>query len=396
MRASGAQRIRPGQRSSPVSQNPLSSPTLRDNEDRIVKRRRHSSNQIIDLVDDSLLPTAPFFNGNSRPVRSPSVVSVESIGTRNQTGRDDEGVRVRGRESAKASVARSNRNSTEKQDGIRSPKSVAGEKRLGSPLFDDRETKSNRSYRDKSIINSTVEDGEPADTTDLTREEPRSASRRRSHLDSDGSESPDELQRDFALPRAPLNRPMHGRHISIESPLNNPQEEVTRRTNRKDSPSDIQPTIFRLSRKAQANQQMGKESARSHLHLFDVRFFRHGDVELGHQDLQLSLDEETDTIGLLYTNDSVSAERIPVHRVASMVQGSDGSLKARFRLRYTEHSPIQYVDIEFGNDQDKTRLCEILEKRGVTSLSKEGLVTLFFFPTAMVLTLLQILDGQSL
>lgn len=390
MRASGAPRIRPGQ----VSQYPLSSPTLRDNEDRVVKRRRHSSNQVIDLVDDDL-PTAPFIvrDRNSRPVRSPSIVSVESIGTRNETGRNNEGVRVRGREPEKSSVARLKRNSGRKQNGLRSPNSAAGEKRLGSPLFDERETKSNRSYRDKSIINSTVEDGEPADTTDLTREEPRSASRR-SRRDSNGSESPDELQRDFTRTRATVSRLIHGRHIGIDVPSNNPQDEV-RRSGRKDSPSDIQPTTFRLSRKAQKKQQIGHEPGRSHLHLFDVRFFRHGDVELGDQDLQLSLDEETDTIGLLSTNDSV-AERIPVYRVASMVQGSDGSLKARFRLCYTEGSPVQSVDIEFGNDQDKTRLCEILEKRGVTSQRKEGLVTLFFFPTAMVLTLLQILDGQSL
>jgi hypothetical protein len=141
---------------------------------------------------------------------------------------------------------------------------------------------------------------------------------------------------------------------------------------------------------------MGKGPARSHLHLFDVRFFRHGDVELVDQDMQLSLDEESDTIGLLSTKDSVSAERIPVHRVASICKGSDDSLKARFRLCKTEGSLIQFVDIEFGNDQDKTRLCELLEKRGVTSQSKGGCVNLSFFPTEQVLTFLQVLDGQSL
>lgn len=404
MRASGAPRVKPDQRSSPVSRHPLSSPTLHDNDNRIVKRQRQSPdktpNQVIDLLDDDL-PTAPIFAADerTRPVRSPSVVSVESVETKNETGRDNERVRVRDKEPSKASVARLNGNSGGKQDGIRSPDSTMGKKRLGSPLYDERDAKSRRSSKDGGIINSTMEDGEsrfPAYNTDLTREDTRSASRngRRS---SNASESPDELQKGFSATRAPVSRPIRRGQISIDIPSNNLHEEATRRSNRKDSsPSDIQPTIFGFSRRAQKDQQNDTKPARSHRHLFDMKFFRHGDVELDDQDLQLSLDEETDTVGLLSAQDPVSTERIPVRRVSSMVQGSDGSLKVRFRLCKAEGSLDQSVDIEFGNEQDKTRLCDLLQKKGVTSQSKGGCVTLSLFPTIIVLTFLQILDGQSL
>jgi hypothetical protein len=298
---------------------------------------------------------------------------VEPVETENETGHDNEEARVRDREPAKTTGAMSNGNSGGKRDVIRSPGSAVGRKRLGSPLHDARDTKSNRSKRDTGAINPF------ADTTDLTREETRPASRN-GRRNSNASESPDELQRGFAVPNAPVSRHIRRGHISIDVPSNHSPEEVTRRPNRKESPSDIQPTVFGLSRKALKYQQNNTKPARSHRHLFEVKFFHHGNVKLDDQDLQLSLDEETDTIGLLSTKYSVPAERVPVHRVASMFQGSDGSLKVRFRLCKTEGSLAQSVDIEFGNQQDKARLCDLLQRKGVTSQEKLGCVILSFFP----------------
>ncbi|CRG87389.1 Sentrin-specific protease 6 [Talaromyces islandicus] len=375
VRVSGEPRLRRDQQSSPVSQHPLASPTLRDDDNKVVKRQRNSPNQIINLLDDEV-PTAPLpaRDENSRPLRSPSVVSVEPVETKNEKGRDDQEASVRSREPARASVARLNGNSGGKQDGIRNPGSAVGGKRLGSPLHYERDIKSNRSHRDRDTINSTVEDGEsqfPVDTTDQTHEETRSASRN-SRRDSNASESPDELQRGFSAPGGPFSRHIRRGHIGIDVRSNPSHEEVTRRPNRKDSPSDIQPTVFGLPRKVQKKQQNDTKPTRSHRHLFEVKFFRYGDVKLDDQDLQLSLDEETDSIGLLSTEDYASTERIPVHRVSSMFQGSDGSLKVRFRLCKTEGSLDQSVDVEFGNQQDKTRLCDLLQRKGVTSQGKGG------------------------
>ncbi|KAH8702132.1 hypothetical protein BGW36DRAFT_289987 [Talaromyces proteolyticus] len=339
VRASGASNTTHGRQNSPVSRHPLSSPTLHDDDNRVLKRMRRAPDQIIHLVDDDdvqVVVRSPKHN-TSRARRSPSVVSVESAASKNDIVYDHQ-VPQSGYDKKHA-------------------KAFKKERQSRSPLQENQFSKPKKSYQDKEVpANHNVENQQHEVISEDDKFRPG----------SEASESLDELQRDFLT--ASKSRPILKKAIRTEFPMEEPPETDDSRVSRRNSPSDIPPTVFGISKKNHKKKKNKKEG-KPHRHLFNVKFFRYGDIEFKDQDLRLSIDEKDNTIGLL---EPFSHERIPIRRVSSVLRGSNGNSKVRFKLSMTEGSMNQSVDLEFRNDQEQARLCDILQRKGITTVSKEG------------------------
>lgn len=207
---------------------------------------------------------------------------------------------------------------------------------------------------------------------------------------SDASESPDELQGDVSFRTNPESFASNRRTIGSHSFLYEADQKPTKGVKRRMSPNDIRPTVFNSSNKIPDRRQARNQRIpRSHKHLFDVKFFRYGSIEL--ENRQLFLDEGDETMGLHQSIPSVS---IPVRRIIQVLLGTEGNLKCRFTLSKIEGTVNQLsIDIEFATEAEKDKLCGLLPKsakiRQKTGCVQFILHATFFSWNLLVLTCLR-------
>lgn len=302
-----------------ASRHPLSSPTRYDNDNRPLKRRRHSSGAVINLVDEDDNHTID--DGITFPPPSPSVASVESPEDRKKKGTPN---RV-----------------------FEFPEDDDPREACVEVISTKVQPRSNKPIESVEI------DGDGARFRDAGKAEIEQCHR------SDASESPDELQGDISSRTIPesfaSNRPTIGSYSFLNEADQKPSKGVKRRL----SPSDIRPTVFNSSNKTPDRRQpRNQRFTRTHKYLFDVNFFRYGNIQL--QNGQLFLDQGDDTIGLNQSTPSVS---IPIRRINQVLLGSEDSLKCRFTLSKIEGAVNQVTaDIEFATELEKGQFCSLLPK----------------------------------
>ncbi|KAE8553261.1 hypothetical protein EYB25_004643 [Talaromyces marneffei] len=331
VRAWGESKITNGsaQPSTP-SRHLLSSPTRVDNEHRALKRRRHSSGAVIDLVDDDERHTID--DGRTLQNRSPSVASVESPDNRERKRNPTRVFKVP--------------EDNDPDEACMEVKPTKLKDRLNKPV----ET-AEVDYKDVSL---QIEEDNPRDPVIRHRFE---CEKRRG---SDASESPDELQDDVAFRTNPESFASNRRTIGSDSFLNEVEQKQTRGVKRRLSPNDIRPTVFNSSNKSPNRRQRIQQPPRTHKYLFDINFFRFGSIQIENRSAQLFLDEGNDTIG---THQSIPSVSIPIRRINHVLSGTDGSLKCRFNLTKIEGAGNQVlVDIEFATEADKDQLCGLLRR----------------------------------
>lgn len=341
--------------------HPLSSPTQVDNQSRATKRRRHSSGHVIDLDadDDNLVSSHQHQTRSSRQNPTPSVASVESVeekgAKRNATQAvlvpdDDSDVEIKSNK--KGDVAR-----------LRPGKNMPAE---GGSIREKSDDSSN------SILHLDANDNDahaPAENTEREITVDQQKLPNDKGWNSDASESPDELQLDMTT-QMPGSFDSRRRAIKSISRVHDRNETLVKRMNPRQSPSDIRPTVFNSSNKTQSKI---KKPAKSPRHLFEVKFFRYGDVETKDRNLQFFLDDGNHTIGLLAEDQLLLSDAIPVHRVVQALLGTDGSLKCRLKLSKIQ-GPVNQdaVYVEFANEEDKGRIYSWFRKKRIPILRKEG------------------------
>ncbi|OKL64388.1 hypothetical protein UA08_00401 [Talaromyces atroroseus] len=345
------------------SRHPLSSPTLFDDENRAMKKRRHSSDQVIDLdADDDNFLSPHNDRREWRRNRIPSIASAE-IGDEKEVIKDPTQVF----QVPEDDYSEAEDKSTEKNDRT--------ELRSGTIISTKSEITREKSKKaSKFVLNvESNDDGMPAAADDVELKSQIAQRSNSDHWDSDGSESPDELQKDITVGTYSRHFGSHQRGVKSELSLNDRDEDV-KRINRRQSPNDIRPTVFNTSNRTPGKKQSKiQRTAKSHRHLFEIQFFRYGDVEVEDRNMQLFLDGANNTIGLLAADQRPLSKTIPIHRVVQVLIGIDGSLKCRFKLSKIEGTfNHDSVDIEFGNEADKNQLCTLLKKKGINLLMKQG------------------------
>ncbi|EED17917.1 Ulp1 protease family protein [Talaromyces stipitatus ATCC 10500] len=317
------------------SRHPLSSPTLVDNDDRVLKRRRHSSGPVIDLVVDD--DTQSVHEGDTRRDQS-----VEPTGDYETKGNPTQVFQVP--------------EDDDPEDASVEVKSTKEENRSGESIEID------------DIAPLQVE--KVNSTTHVVKD---AADSEEHHL-SDRSESPDELQKDVTFRTYPRKPASNLRAINFESISDEDIQKQSRGLKRRISPNDIRPTLFNSSNKTpERRYPRSQRFVASHRHLFEVSFFRYGNVKVENRSVQLFLDEGKGTIGLLTSSKLQPSVSVPIRRIMQVLVGSHSSLKTRFSLSKIEGSVNQdLVDVEFASEQEKDQLCSLLQKKNVKLREKLG------------------------
>lgn len=192
---------------------------------------------------------------------------------------------------------------------------------------------------------------------------------------STGRESPDELQGDITVQRAPpLLNEVYVREASVSSSADRSKTD----TNRRSSPSDIRPTEFTSasSKKQGKTKRNEKTDKGSHKKLFEIDLFHFGPIErvsCEGQTFELVVDKARDRLCLAETagKDSDQGVDIPLQKITTVLEGEGPSRKVRLRLSKVEGSD-EVVDIQLGSEKEKDGLCKILKRRDIKFLPKEG------------------------
>jgi hypothetical protein len=190
----------------------------------------------------------------------------------------------------------------------------------------------------------------------------------------DMRESPDELQGDATVQRAPSFLTVPKRGSTPVGALKR-SEKVIKKGTRRNSPSDIQQTLFNPSITSQTKRPYkNKRPGRSHRRLFEARSYRLGDnrIDMSEGRINIVFDSGSDTIGLEKDGESNDGQAIPARRVAQVFQGADLCRKVRLKLSSTAGSFDREMDIEFQSEQDKIEFCNLLDTKGVNVQTKEG------------------------
>ncbi|KAL1886093.1 hypothetical protein Plec18167_000019 [Paecilomyces lecythidis] len=214
---------------------------------------------------------------------------------------------------------------------------------------------------------------------DVTEQSPKS---RKKNLSTEGKrrvstgrESPDELQGDITVQRAPpLLNGVYVREASVSSSADRSKTD----TNRRSSPSDIRPTEFTSasSKKQGKTKRNEKTDKGSHKKLFEIDLFHFGPIErvsCEGQTFELIVDKARDRLCLAETagKDSDQGVDIPLQKITTVLEGEGPSRKVRLRLSKVEGSD-EVVDIQLGSEKEKDGFCKILKRRDIKFLPKEG------------------------
>lgn len=185
---------------------------------------------------------------------------------------------------------------------------------------------------------------------------------------SDTRESPDELQGDVTVQRAPTSlTAVRKKDVNSDSRSTSQAERDVRR---QPSPRDIRPMDFvSESGPGKPNRKSQKEEkGTTHKRLFEANFFRFGAVERSSsngQALEVAIDNVRGTIGLegarLNTPNDVN---ISLQKIFSVFRGQEESRKIQVRFSKAEGMDDK-MDIELSSAKEKESMCSVLAKRNI-------------------------------
>ncbi|KAJ9365137.1 hypothetical protein DTO280E4_792 [Paecilomyces variotii] len=194
---------------------------------------------------------------------------------------------------------------------------------------------------------------------------------------SSGRESPDELQGDITVQRAPSSlNGVHAREASVgSSSADRSKKDACWRS----SPSDIRPVEFTSTSgkdRGKANRKERSDKGASHKKLFEADLFRFGPVErvsFEGQGFELTINKARDTLCLAETadKDSTKGIDIPLQKITTVFEGESPSRKIRLRLSKVEGSD-EMVDIQLSSEKEKDNFCKVLKRKDIKFLSKES------------------------
>lgn len=193
---------------------------------------------------------------------------------------------------------------------------------------------------------------------------------------SSGRESPDELQGDITVQRAPSS--LNGVHVREASVGSSSADRSKKDTCWRSSPSDIRTVEFTSTSgkdRGKANRKERSDKGASHKKLFEADLFRFGPVErvsFEGQDFELTIDKARDTLCLAETadKDSTKGIDIPLQKIMTVFEGESPSRKIRLRLSKVEGSD-EMVDIQLSSEKEKDNFCKVLKRKDIKFLSKE-------------------------
>lgn len=253
-------------------------------------------------------------------------------------------------------------------------------------------TEIGKPHRDqKPEIFESVEIRNPAGQKDATKQESPSLRKQFFSVDnerrvSNTRESPDELQGDITVQRAPSS--LHGVHAKDASVGSPSAERSKKDTHRLPSPSDIRPTVFTSApgqSQGKANRKAGRaEKSVSHKQLFEIDLFRFGPVERVSsegQTFELTIDNVRDTLCLAEgaEKDSARGVDISLQKIMNVLEGESPSRKVRLRLSKMEGAD-EKVDIQLSSEKEKNTFCNALKQKHIKLLLKQrSIFQVFFF-----------------